>query len=96
MRTIRTEDAPADLDEKTAIYAAVETLRCIVGKVDNEPMAAAAAWHAEPYIRRLCAVFQDPIDSIRITPDNFIVIRGEVTPTTANRLRPHRNSGREG
>ena len=75
VRTIRTEDAPTDLEEKTAIYAAVETLRRIVGKADKEPMAAAAAWHAEPYIRRLCTVFQDPIDSIRVTPDNFIVIR---------------------
>ena len=75
VRTILAEDAPADLQEKTAIYPAVETLRRIVGKAENEPRVAAAAWHAEPYVRRLCAAFQDPIDSIRLTPDNFIVIR---------------------
>ena len=74
VRTICAEDAPADLDEKTAIYPAVETLRRIVGKADNDPEAAAAAWHAEPYVRRLCAAFQDPIRRIRLTPDNFIVI----------------------
>ena len=75
MRTIRAEDAPADLQEKTVIYPAVETLRTIVGKADNELTAAAAAWRAEPYTRRLCTAFQDPIGSIRLTPDNFIVIR---------------------
>ena len=71
--TIGVEDAPGDLHEKTAIYAVVETLRRIVGKAKNEPKAA-AAWHAEPYIRRLCAQFQDPILRIRLTPDNFFVI----------------------
>ena len=74
-RPITAEDAPADLDQKTAVYPAVETLRRIVGQADNEPLAAAAAWHAEPYIRLLCAAFQDPIGTIRLTPDNFIVIR---------------------
>ena len=74
VRTICAEDAPTDLDEKTAIYPAVETLRRIVGKADNEPRAAAAAWHAEPYIRLLCSQFQDPIGKIRLTPENFIVI----------------------
>ena len=75
VRTISGEDPPADLDEKTAVYPAVETLRRIVGQADDEPAAAAAAWHAEPYIRRLCAVFQNPIDAIQLTDDNFIVIR---------------------
>lgn len=74
VRTIPPEDAPADLQEKTVIYPAVETLRRIVGKVDNEPTAAAAAWHAEPYIRCLCSRFKDPIQGIRLLPDNFIVI----------------------
>ena len=74
VRTICAEDASTDLDEKTAIYPAVETLRRIVGQADNDPEAAAAAWHAEPYVRRLCAAFQDPIGKIRLTPDNFIVI----------------------
>ena len=73
-RTISDEDAPADLDEKTVIYPAVETLRQIVGKAKNEPNAAAAAWHTEPYIRRLCAQFQDPILRIRLERDNFFVI----------------------
>ena len=36
VRTIHPEDAPADLQEKTVIYPAVEELRRIVGKVDNE------------------------------------------------------------
>ena len=74
VRTIRAEDVPADLHEKTTIYPATETLRRIVGKAANEPRAAAAAWHAEPYIRCLCSRFQDPIGSIRLTPDYFIVI----------------------
>ena len=74
VRTIYAEDAPADLTEKTAIYPAVETLRRIVGMADNEPEAAAAAWHAEPYVRRLCSQFQDPIRRIRLAPDHFIVV----------------------
>lgn len=74
VRTIDREQAPADLDEKTAIYPAVQDMRRIVGKTRNTPEAAAAAWHAEPFIRCLCATFQDPIESIRLTPDNFIVI----------------------
>ena len=74
VRSVPPEDAPADLQEKTVIYPAVETLRRIVGMADNEPTAAASAWHAEPYIRCLCARFQDPIQSIRLTPDNFIVV----------------------
>ena len=74
VRTIPVEDAPADLQEKTVIYSAVETLRTIVGKADNEPAAAAAGWHAESYIRCLCSRFQDPIGSIRLRSDNFIVI----------------------
>ena len=75
VRTIDAEDLPDDLDEKTVIYPAVETLRGIVDNAGSEPEAAAAAWHAEPYIRCLCAEFQDPIASIRLTPDNFIVIK---------------------
>lgn len=73
-RKIGAEDPPVDLEERTAVYSAVETLREIVGKADNEPHAAAAAWHAEPYIRRLCSAFRDPIAAIRLTEDNFIVI----------------------
>lgn len=69
------DNPPSDLDEKTAVYAAVETLRQIVGKTGNTVNAAAAAWHAEPYIRRLCAAFLDPIHSIRITDDDFVVIK---------------------
>ena len=34
------------LQEKTAIYPAIEAPRRVVGKADNEPSAAAAAWHA--------------------------------------------------
>lgn len=75
VHTIDAEDAPDDLREKTLLYPAVEALRRIVGKALNEPEAAAAAWHAESYVRSLCAKFRDPIESIRLTPDNFIVIK---------------------
>ena len=74
VRIVDADDAPADLQEKTAIYPAVETLRRIVGKANNDPTAAAAAWHAEPHIRCLCARFQDPIQSVKLMPDSFIVI----------------------
>ncbi|MYA85240.1 MAG: hypothetical protein F4Y12_06610 [Acidimicrobiaceae bacterium] len=56
----------------------METLRRIVGQAHHEPKAAAAAWHAESYIRSLCAKLHDPIDSIRLPPDNFIVIKVKV------------------
>ena len=86
-RTIGGQEPPVDLEERTAIYSATETLRRIVGQADNEPLAAAAAWHAEPYVRRLCAAFLDPIAGIRLTEDNFIVIRiryPEVTDAYGN------------
>lgn len=73
-RALDTHNLPMDLQEKTAVYASVDVLRNIVGRSGNRTDAAAAAWHAEPYVRSLCSAFEDPIGSIRLTPDNFIVI----------------------
>ena len=67
-------DPPADLEASVRIYAALRTLRQLVDEKDNDPLAASAAWHAEPYIRRLCASFEAPIAGTRLTDDNFIVI----------------------
>ena len=37
--------------------------------------AASAAYHAEPLLRLLCEQFEDPVRSVAISDDNFVVIR---------------------
>ena len=67
---------PEDYEELTTTYAAVQALRKTVGGPfgRRETEAASAAWHIEPCVRHLCAVFEDPIRHIRITEDNFVVV----------------------
>lgn len=69
-------EKPEDLLEKTAVYSALTTLRQLVEKcsLGNRTEAASSAWHIEAYIRRLCSRFEDPIRSIHITCDNFVVV----------------------
>ena len=69
-------DLPEDYEEMTATYAAVQALRHAVGGPfgRQEAEAASSAWHIEPCIRHLCTVFEDPIRSIQITEDNFVVV----------------------
>ena len=66
------DDPPEDLDEKTLLYPSVLELRDLADQTGS-PAAVSAAWHAETYIRRLCATFADPIEDIRID-DNCVVI----------------------
>ena len=68
---------PHDLYELTTAYSAVAALR---QAVENLPQgrraeAASSAWHAEPCVRRLCSEFEDPIQHIRISDDNYVVIK---------------------
>ena len=67
---------PEDYEELTTTYAAVQVLRNSVGGPfgRQEAEAASSAWHVEPCIRHLCAVFEDPIRDVRVTEDNFVVI----------------------
>ena len=37
--------------------------------------AASAAFHAEPLLRLLCEQFEDPVRSVAISDDNFVIIR---------------------
>lgn len=70
------DDLPRDLHEVTTTYSAVKALRHAVDRLarDSGVQAASSAWHAEPCIRRLCAVFEDPIRTVRVTDDNFIAV----------------------
>ena len=69
-------DLPEDYEEMTTTYAAVQTLRSSIGGPfgRQEPAAASSAWHIEPCIRHLCAVFDDPIRNVRVTEDDFVVV----------------------
>ena len=64
---------PDDLLEKTTVYEAITVLRHKVEQAGNDPNAASAAWHAEPYIGRPCAEFGDPIQSIRFDDGHFVI-----------------------
>ena len=67
---------PKDWEKVATMYGAVQALRSLVGgpfgRRDSE--TASSAWHIEPCIRHLCEVFEDPIESIGITEDNFVVV----------------------
>ena len=71
-----TTDLPEDYEEMTTTYAATKALRRLArGPFDRQGVeAASSAWHIEPCIRHLCAVFDDPIRNVRMTQDNFVVI----------------------
>ena len=78
----RAEDIPPDIHEMLTTYAAIETLRYMIGssfKVGHIPRkryvdVASSAWHADRHIRRLCTKFEDPIKNISINDENFVVI----------------------
>ncbi len=71
-----TKGLPHDLREMIATYSVLVSLqflvRCVKGERKAE--AAAAAWHAEPCIRRLCSIFEEPIEDISISDSNFVVV----------------------
>ena len=64
------------VDEAAAAEAALAALRQRIGEVEGErrTRAASAAWHAEPYVRRLCSTFVDPIESVSMTDDDILVV----------------------
>ena len=70
-------DLPEDLEEITVTYGAVQALRYAVGGIFGDRNvthgAASSAWHIEPCIRRLCALFDDPIKTFQVREDDFIV-----------------------
>jgi hypothetical protein len=70
-------DLPEDLEEITTTYGTVQALRYAVGGILGDRNVtqgvASSAWHIEPCIRRLCALFDDPIKTFQVTEDDFIV-----------------------
>ena len=70
------DDLPDDLHELTTTYSAVSALHNAVRRLTGRRAveAASSAWHAEPCLRRLCSVLEDPIQHIRVSEDNFVVI----------------------
>ena len=74
------ERLSGDVSETAAADATVRTLRAAVGGVEaaRQKEAAAAAWHAEPVIRFLCAMLGDGIASLCVSEDGFIVTTAEV------------------
>ena len=75
-------ELPDDLEEVTSVYGAVQALKQAVNKVSavRRVEVSSAAWYAEPYIRRLCAKFENPIAGIAIKDSNDIVIRFNFPP----------------
>lgn len=69
-------ELPEDLREKSTTYSALTALRQAVENcsVRRRTQAASSAWHLEPCIRRLCARCEDPIKTISISEDNFVVV----------------------
>lgn len=64
------------VDETAIAEAALAALRQRIEDVegDRRTRAASAAWHAEPYIRKLCSTFVDPIESVSMTDDDILVV----------------------
>lgn len=69
-----------ELDEAVlgvaAAEAALEAFRYKVEQVSGQRrrIIAAAAWHAEPWIRSLCWHFEDPVDAVWISDDDILVV----------------------
>ena len=72
----------AAVGEAATAEAALAALRQKVGHVEAERRtgAASAASHAEPYIRKLCSTFVDPIDSTSMTDDDLLVVALKIPP----------------
>ena len=74
---------PDDFRLRTSIYSGVEALRQKISDfhsledetVECRHAVTAAAWFAEQDIRTLCESFDDPIQGISISPDDFIVVQ---------------------
>ena len=73
---------PDDLEEITTAYAAVQALKRAAERVSavRRVEVSGAAWHAEAYLRRLCARFENPVAGIAIQDSNDIVIRLNFPP----------------
>ena len=69
-------DPPEGLHRALTTYSATQALRHAVDRLTGERkvQAASAAWHAEPCVRQLCTTFEDPVRTVRVTDDNFIVV----------------------
>lgn len=66
------DDPPKDLAAKTTVHVTVNELRNLAFKT-GEQAAVSAAWHAETFIRRLCATFLDPIAEMRFLDNSLVV-----------------------
>ena len=79
-RSYDRETLPDELRETATVRGAVETLREAVDRSDvaGRQDAAAAAWHAEPVVRFLCATLDGAIAGVRVTEDGFIAITAQL------------------
>ena len=68
-------DVPSDAGKLTDHVC--RALRIAVEKMPGARLveAASAAFHAEPLLRLLCEKFEDPVRTIAISDDNFVIIR---------------------
>ena len=74
------ETPRGEIHETDTARAALEALRSSVDKSEAQyrKHAAAAAWHAEPIVRFLCATFGGAIASVRVNEEGYIVIAAEL------------------
>ncbi len=75
------EDLPGELHETATAGAVIEALR---GPVDRAEVrcrkdAAAAAWHAAPVVRYICATYGAGIAGVQVSDNGFITITVELT-----------------
>ena len=84
----RGENGADPLNESELIHQVVRALRIAVEKFPDSCRveASSAAFHAEPLLRRLCEEFEDPVRSVAISADNFVVVR--VKATDASKFKP--------
>ena len=74
------ETLPAAVHEMANVRAAVEALREAAGGADAgcRKEAVAAAWHAEPVLRFLCATFGCGVAGVQVTEEGFILAAAEI------------------
>lgn len=72
------EGLPAETREAATVDAAVEALRAAVDQLERGRDAAAAAWHAEPVVRRFCSTYGGVVAGVRVNEDSFIVVTATV------------------
>ena len=75
---VRTQ--PDESREPATARGAVEALRSAVAasEAGRGKDAAAAAWHAEPLARSLCATIGDGVTGVQVSEDGFVAITFEV------------------